>query len=396
MLHDNIYGRCANILGNSNDQIEFDIDLFLQRILLFENFTLETIRLKEIPLLAEKIGIDGLILLLECDFFKIHCEALSIGQIGQTSVLKSVQEKGVLPLFSYRFASVSMADFDHYIDGCLNEIKKIPNLTEKKRKIIKRLIRSKLVLFKPETRGAIYSSFCKDLALKNLVLLSLKQDTKVSDDLKFELNRVNDNDWKVETNLSSLINIDDNKSHKIIERALLKISGLSRKIYEMHDFDSLTGFQQDEDFYIFEERLRPLSEKFSDDTLRKNFMRLLEIQKMPDFKTMVESGNFSMKKLLKIRQTKECEEFRKWLWNSGNFSEKEIQDRVRSLRGIFGNFLDSGSGKTIRFGSSTVIGMINPIMGLGLSVVDTFLLDKFFKKDGISVFINKQYPRLYE
>ena len=44
---------------------------------------------------------------------------------------------------------------------------------------------------------------------------------------------------------------------------------------------------------------------------------------------------------------------------------------------------------------NTIAGVINPGIGLGLGAVDSFLLDQLLKKDGVSAFVNSQYPKLY-
>ncbi len=123
MTTHNIYGACAKIVPNPrNELIEFNAGLFLQRLLLFDNVTLDSIRLKELPFLGQLLGTKGLLTLLDSGFFKIHCEALTMGQIGQTTVLRSVAEKGALPLLNYNFQTVSIADYDQYLERNIKDL----------------------------------------------------------------------------------------------------------------------------------------------------------------------------------------------------------------------------------------------------------------------------------
>lgn len=399
MFNENIYGQCASVITSTGGhQIEFDIDIFLQRILLFEKYTLSSIRLKEIPFLAKYLGIKGLHNLLESNAIEIHCQPLSIGQVGQTTAIKSIAEKGVLPLFSYSFRTVEMAYYENYLEDCLKEVKKIPNITNKELKSLNRLIKGKLVYLNEDTKNQIYKSFCDDLKNDKLIL-NLIQSTLIPEKEKAKINleiiKINEDDWRVETNLCSLLHISELDGHKMIELTLLKFGGLEKRIYQMHDFNSISGFKDEVEFEIFKEKLRPIGEKLCEEKLNKNFTKIIDIEGLPNFNEIIQKDNFSIEKLLKLKNTDECKEFRNWLWKMENSSEKEIKDRILNLNSKIGNFLSTKTGKTIRFMTTTIAGLINPL-GITLAPIDTFLVDKFFKKDGVTAFINKLYPSLYE
>ena len=54
------------------------------------------------------------------------------------------------------------------------------------------------------------------------------------------------------------------------------------------------------------------------------------------------------------------------------------------------------AGKLLRFATTTTAGIIEPISGGVLGLVDSFLINKILKKDKAIAFINKMYPSLYD
>jgi hypothetical protein len=101
-IQDRLLGECSFFKADMDD-VEVDFDSLIWRLLLFDNFILVSTRLKEIPRLCEVFGISGTIDLLSCGAMNIYCDATLIGQTGQLAILKSRQEKGILPLGSYSF-----------------------------------------------------------------------------------------------------------------------------------------------------------------------------------------------------------------------------------------------------------------------------------------------------
>jgi hypothetical protein len=82
-IENQIFARCGTI---NRDIIQFDAGLFFRNLLLFDNFILETIRLKKFHHLVNHIGFEQTIELLNYKHIKIRCMASSIESLGQSVV----------------------------------------------------------------------------------------------------------------------------------------------------------------------------------------------------------------------------------------------------------------------------------------------------------------------
>lgn len=94
-IQNRLIARSSELIDQ--DSIRFDFDVFLQRLLLFDTYILDSIRLKEIPYLMDCFGYEGLIKLFDSNIFNIQASANTIGQIGQTFVRHN-QGREILPL----------------------------------------------------------------------------------------------------------------------------------------------------------------------------------------------------------------------------------------------------------------------------------------------------------
>ena len=102
----------------------------------------------------------------------------------------------------------------------------------------------------------------------------------------------------------------------------------------------------------------------------------IDIAELPTFQ--IKEGNLDVEKFLKIRESSEASEFREWLSSVGEASDKEVRERVQSLRATFGTKIGSQFGKAMRFLITTGVGLIpNAIVpAIALGFIDQFVLDK--------------------
>jgi hypothetical protein len=124
---------------------------------------------------------------------------------------------------------------------------------------------------------------------------------------------------------------------------------------------------------------------------------VVKIANLPDLET-VEEG-FKIEKLLEVRETKECVEFREWLTTIDAISDEEIADQVLKLREKVASVLQSRSGKTLRWIVGTALGLIplaGSVAGPAFSAFDSFVVDRFFKESGPHAFLSKHYRSLFE
>jgi hypothetical protein len=96
-----------------------------------------------------------------------------------------------------------------------------------------------------------------------------------------------------------------------------------------------------------------------------------------------------MAALLEITSGQEVRDFRQWLRTTDGLNDQEIEDLVRPVRDALGAAIRSPAAKAVRFATTTGVGAVLPPVGLGLSILDTFLVDKLMPRPGPTAFLSR-------
>src|SRR4029077_16329431 len=142
--------------------------------------------------------------------------------------------------------------------------------------------------------------------------------------------------------------------HKIVERGLMGIAGLSQSIGEMKHYSAISGFR-DEELPLFRHKLDFLAAAVSSEAKEQGFRRVIELAGLPRFPTSEGAVNVEM---LRVRNSSEAREFRDWSGEIGGASDAEIKERVASLRARAGLVTTSPAGKAMRFFVNTGLSLI--------------------------------------
>lgn len=387
----------------------FDLTGFVIKLLLFDKFILESIRLNEFPFLVANLGYDGLHEILSSGAININDEAITVGQIGQSDLmLRSKRKNGtlktILPVNSYAFAIITAHDNLSEIHRDLKKIDSLTQLKLKDREKLKKLIVSKLVWFPEVSVDNILSQLMTDFrnkipVIRESVLSVLRKQVGSNDDLekKIQLNVEvdDDDDTHVTSNLASIYKLDTNTIHQIIEKGLLAVGSLNHQIEKMRAFSSLTGFRESE-LPLFENKLSFLANTIDPELYEQRAKNILSWPIFPDLSDALLSRKLSIKKLLSVRESKECIEFRNWLWSSNPIADNELHKRVESLLSKLSLVYSSDTGKNIRWFASNALGLVIPPAGIALSALDHFMIQKILNEDGLITFLGKTYPSIFK
>jgi len=392
------------ILKDAPDAVGVDLNGIIRRLILFDTYILKTVRLREFPSLIAEVGFDETMQLLKSTAFEIECECAQIGQTGQTGILESRAIKGVLPPLSYTLSGLDAADHEKYVHDCLQPLHLIHGLTHKQVVRLKRAIVDKMVRLPQGFASRISAQATADVLkkqdlVKKSVAIAARRILGV-EPLNFELSvhEIDSEDFHVETDLAKRFGIDVETRHKVVEQGLLGVAGLSSRFAEMEAYSALSGFI-DDDLPLVYELLDFLVHSISPETKERQFRRVLEIAGFPDVAPAVSGKRVNIARLLEIRESDECREFRQWLPTIETISDTEIQERLDSLRAKLGNATQTGVGKALRFLVTSGIGIIpvaGQIAGLVAGAVDTFVLEKLLPKSGVVAFINNLYPSVFD
>jgi hypothetical protein len=116
---------------------------------------------------------------------------------------------------------------------------------------------------------------------------------------------------------------------------------------------------------------------------QESFSELLRIENIPDVVTAIMSGEVSLSKVWEFRNTKTANEFRQWFDQVGPANPDALTNEyIKSLKS--GGFLSDWKGKALRFIVLQAVGAslipvtsgVSFIVSMGISAVDSFLLDK--------------------
>ena len=109
-----------------------------------------------------------------------------------------------------------------------------------------------------------------------------------------------------------------------------------------------------------------------------NFVRLLDLNNLPDPGAAIVSGEITLSDIWRIRKGKDARRFREWLRSANADDARELERLYVSSLGEK-NFVDSLPIRLLRFAVTIAAGAFSPIAGLGVDVVDSFFVDRWLK-----------------
>ena len=375
-----------------------DIQSLARRLILFDQFILNSVRLKEFPELIRRLGFEGTRELLSAGLIEVRCECLQMSQVGQSGLFVTPR----LPNLSYRFNWIDAHDKKKYIHDCLQIVHQIPTLSNKQAVKLKRLIANSIVPLPDETKAWLSEGFLSDIdnvsLIKASVALALRKRTgKLGVPFELSMRQLDNDVYKVDTNLGEAAGVDEHEAHKTIEAGLLGVCAVSQAVVEMRAYNAVSGFRNEE-LPLFSTKLGFLADMANSEKREDRFERVLELADIPS--VIEENGGLNIERLIKVRMSAETREFRDWLSSGASIDEKEIRERITGFKAQAGLKVQSATGKAIRFLITNGIGLISSPMAtaasIGLSAGDSFLLDKVLPRSGVAAFVSELYPSLFE
>ncbi|MCA1656815.1 MAG: hypothetical protein LC713_03750, partial [Actinobacteria bacterium] len=200
------------------------------------------------------------------------------------------------------------------------------------------------------------------------------------------------------TDIGKRLQLSPEEADAAVQRALLGISDLNRRIEDMESYEAVVGFRGQE-LPIVEKKFEFLVNQFYPEAQEARFGRVIAIADLPDPESA--PGSVNVEKLLDARESQELREFRQWLRTLDNATDAEIADMVASIGTKVSEAVHSPRGKTVRFVVTTLAGLIpihfaGVVAGPALSAIDQFLLDKVIPEPGPVSFLGSSYPSIFD
>src|SRR5947199_10458551 len=135
----------------------------------------------------------------------------------------------------------------------------------------------------PEARTfrALMEELCANVPnVKRAITLELKRRLAVDirpSDFVLQIHQIGESEVKAETNISEVFRINDHEAHDIINRGLMRLAGISRKLAEMERHTALCGLN-DQDFPLFARKFEFLTQEFRPNSQIDQLSRVMEIK----------------------------------------------------------------------------------------------------------------------
>jgi len=211
------------------------------------------------------------------------------------------------------------------------------------------------------------------------------------DDFSLRFDKVGDDRYQAQTNLPQMLNLSIEQIHQFLKVALLGVSGVDQRLGEMNAHTALSGFTAEE-LPLFRSKLDSIADAVGSHGNEQRFRRVVAIAGLPRISA---DTRIDIEKVLKIRSEPEAIEFRSWLADIDKLSDSEIRHRIASFNSRLGLLAQGSVGKLVRFLVTTVVGLVQPPLGIGLGLLDQFAWDKFARKSGIATFVHESYPSIF-
>lgn len=215
-----------------------------------------------------------------------------------------------------------------------------------------------------------------------------------SSPLEIQVDEPRERVFHIKTGIVKDFGLSPEETHLLLQRSVTAVVNLNLRLAEMEAYSALTGFLENEAPLLFG-KLAGIISPQNPTPAEEQFKRIIEVAEVPDFKP---GQKIDVEKLMKIRDSAECRDFRRWLFTAEDISDDEIRAQAGGMRNKLASLTGSSGGKVVRLAATTLIGNI-PVAGLLLGpaagAVDSFLVDRVLPQSGIFAFLTDQYPSLF-
>ena len=377
------------IQGEGNRVLAIDLPALVTRLLLFQTYILQSVQLDELPFLTKVFGERGLIRLFEIGALRILFESYTIGQLGQARAeLGLTGNTKRLPLGYYSFSPLRLHEQERIAERKLDALSKP----------LAAAVRANLIAMPGDFSAKVFDRFYSDVrgnsrVVENSIKHELRRSGINPKKLRIQITEVEPEDFRAESNLKSEYCLSDERAHRIVERALLAVSDLNLRLAAMSTYGALTGVR-DEDKPLLEGKLEAVADLVDSADHQGRFNRVTKIAGLHTLAS--ESTEIDAEKIISVRDSEECGAFRDWLRTTDARSDAELRERLVGLNSKIRQALNSRPGRIVRFVVSNGLSAVaTPLAALGISAIDSFILEQLVRKDAIVSFLSESYPSLF-
>jgi hypothetical protein len=415
-LRDRVLGPCA-VINITTGEVQLDTHAFLLNLLLFDTYVVESHDLREVPRMVDLLGLSAFTSLLKAHTLRFHPGRMYAGSIERPGQWLNNSESRFSTLFNGDLEPARPGFFEvatgvigprpgqQVDEEYLNVVAEVPSLSPKRRRLLRNQLQSSLVPMplgygtpSTEQTHADLDRGVDVLRVMVARVLSQSLGTKVAPAaISINVHREGTVTLFAESNLPAMFGLSPKDAHAVLGNALLALGRLNVRIEKMSVCRAVSGTSEGE-FPLLDAKLQLIQLEVDPAAQGERFHRIVSIVGLPDFRDALGCGDLDIDRFMEVRASVECAQFREWLRGVDDFSDSEIRERVGSLRARLGDLKRTKPGRALRLATSAGLGfvpVVGPLVGIAMSSLDAFLLDKLLPDAGPVAFLNRLYPSIF-
>jgi hypothetical protein len=386
------YGQCVVEL---EDPV-LDVGTLVERLLVFDEVVLKSVRLTEIDGLVRAFGFAGTMKLIESRVLEIHAEALATGARASAN----------LPPDTHELVTVRAADRRAVASRWLQGVMRIPGLDYHEARKLKSVVGTHLRQA-PDDAGKDTRTGTRididtrpELARLALAIRLAEELGRPVQENDVEVTFEHDGDvYRGRSNVVAQFGMDRSRANELTRGALLAVANLNEQLERMKMFEAIVGFR-DVDTQLYERKLGILYRALRTDNMT-HLTRVLSACGLPELSEAARTGRLDFDRLLEIRNSDEGREFRDWLSRAGDLSDDDIKKRVVGFGARVARWVNAPTGRILRVVVPALIGApldpaVSMATGVGLGLLDQFIWDRLLPRRGPWSVVGERFPSLFE
>lgn len=147
-----------------------------------------------------------------------------------------------------------------------------------------------------------------------------------------------------------------------------------------------------------ESRFSRLWDQLGGESQEGRFQRVVALRGLPDLNNLPAGQTINIKRVLKLRETPECRDMRKWLREIDSQTDTEISERLTSFREALAASTHTTTKSIMRFGLVTVAGSLPGVglpAGVAATAADHLIFEKLIGRPGPITFLGRDYRSIF-
>ena len=366
--------------------VDIDRNQLLVDLLTFDEVVIHTPHFGEIPFLIQTFGLDGFGELLRRNIVRLAS--------SNTAFILS-RSNASLPLNHFHEQLVIQ---EGSVEQCSHSLLQVSGMKKSAGEDFAGFVKTKDIPL-PRTFGLdLHRQVRRDLTSNSKLIQACLARVLDSDrlaEVKLTTESVGRDVIRIDSNLKTLLGLSVEQEHAALQSLCAAVRNINHTLFNMETYEAISAFQPEDAPLLFG-KIAGIVSPLNPEVTQRAFLRVLNLTDVPQ---LVAKMRIDVFKLLEVRRSSECAEFKAWLSTTDDISDVELDRLVRGFRAKVSSFVSSTSGKAVRLAVNSGLGLLpgyGTVLSLAEGVADMFLLDKLLPSSGILTFLDRSVPSIFQ